>query len=64
MSNRMKRYETQMERYFKGTKTVFIVSHTLGLIEQHSTRALFLMDGKIQADGDQKDVIAEYKKTV
>lgn len=56
--------EAHIERYFKGTKTVFIVSHSLSLIEKYSTRVVFLAGGKIQADGGAKEVITEYRKTV
>lgn len=40
--------------------TVLFVSHDLGLVKQLSHRAIFLLDGKIQAEGEPKHVIDKY----
>jgi lipopolysaccharide transport system ATP-binding protein len=40
--------------------TVLFVSHDLGLVKQLSHRAIFLLDGQIQAEGDPKHVIDKY----
>jgi ABC-type polysaccharide/polyol phosphate transport system ATPase subunit len=40
--------------------TVLFVSHDLGLVKQLSHRAIFLLDGRIQAQGEPKHVIDKY----
>jgi ABC-type polysaccharide/polyol phosphate transport system ATPase subunit len=40
--------------------TVLFVSHDLGLVKQLSRRAIFLLNGKIEAQGDPKHVIDKY----
>jgi ABC-type polysaccharide/polyol phosphate transport system ATPase subunit len=40
--------------------TVLFVSHDLGLVKQLSDRAIFLLDGKIEAEGEPKHVIDKY----
>ncbi len=40
--------------------TVLFVSHDLGLVKQLCDRAIFLTDGRIQAEGDPKHVIDRY----
>jgi lipopolysaccharide transport system ATP-binding protein len=40
--------------------TVLFVSHDLGLVKQLSHRAIFLMNGKIEAEGEPKHVIDKY----
>src|ERR1700728_394388 len=40
--------------------TVLFVSHDLGLVKQLSNRAIFLMNGRIQAEGEPKHVIDKY----
>jgi lipopolysaccharide transport system ATP-binding protein len=40
--------------------TVLFVSHDLGLVKQLSNRAIFLLNGRIQAEGDPKHVIDKY----
>ena len=44
--------------------TVVLVSHDLGLVKQLCNRAIFLMDGHIQAAGDPNDVINRYVGSV
>jgi ABC-type polysaccharide/polyol phosphate transport system ATPase subunit len=44
--------------------TVIFVSHDLGLVKQISSRAIFLLDGRIQAEGSPADVINRYVGTV
>jgi lipopolysaccharide transport system ATP-binding protein len=44
--------------------TVACVSHDLGLIKQISNRAIFLLDGRIQAEGSPIDVVNRYVGTV
>jgi lipopolysaccharide transport system ATP-binding protein len=40
--------------------TVLFVSHDLGLVKQLSHRAIFLLNGKIEAQGEPKHVIDKY----
>jgi ABC-type polysaccharide/polyol phosphate transport system ATPase subunit len=40
--------------------TVLFVSHDLGLVKQLSNRAIFLLNGRIEAEGDPKHVIDKY----
>ena len=40
--------------------TVLFVSHDLGLVKQLSDRAIFLLNGRIQAEGEPKHVIDKY----
>src|SRR6202040_3264005 len=40
--------------------TVLFVSHDLGLVKQLSDRAILLLGGKIEAEGEPKDVINRY----
>src|ERR1700735_5090149 len=40
--------------------TILFVSHDLGLVKQLSNRAIFLMNGKIEAEGQPKHVIDKY----
>lgn len=42
---------------------VVLVTHNLGEIRQTCSRALWLDDGEIVADGDAEDVIAQYEAT-
>jgi ABC-type polysaccharide/polyol phosphate transport system ATPase subunit len=44
--------------------TVIFVSHDLGLVKQIANRALFLLDGRIQEQGNPADVINRYVGTV
>lgn len=40
--------------------TILFVSHDLGLVKQLSHRAIFLLNGRIQAEGNPNDVINRY----
>jgi len=40
--------------------TVLFVSHDLGLVKQLSDRAIFLLNGRVAAEGDPRDVINRY----
>ncbi|MDP9170593.1 MAG: ABC transporter ATP-binding protein [Acidobacteriota bacterium] len=40
--------------------TILFVSHDLGLVKQLSQRAIFLLDGQIQAQGEPRHVIDKY----
>jgi lipopolysaccharide transport system ATP-binding protein len=40
--------------------TVLFVSHDLGLVKRLSTRAIFMLNGEIAAEGEPKDVVNRY----
>jgi ABC-type polysaccharide/polyol phosphate transport system ATPase subunit len=40
--------------------TVLFVSHDLGLVKQLSDRAIFLLNGRVEAEGEPRDVINRY----
>ena len=40
--------------------TIFLVSHSMGVIKKTCTRALWLEQGVLRADGDPKEVVAAY----
>src|SRR4029077_6123844 len=40
--------------------TILFVSHDLGLVKQLSDRAIFLLNGRIEAEGEPKHVIDKY----
>jgi len=40
--------------------TILFVSHDLGLVKQLSTRAVFLLNGRVEAEGEPKHVIDRY----
>jgi len=40
--------------------TVILVSHDLGLVKQICHRGIFLLDGRMQAEGDPADVVNRY----
>ena len=44
--------------------TVIFVSHDMGLVKQICDRAVFLMEGRVQAEGSPADVINRYVGTV
>jgi len=46
----------------EGSKTVIIVSHNFTIMEQMCTRLIMIEKGKIKANGDPAEVIAEYSK--
>ncbi len=58
-SFQQKCFET-FTRFREDGKTIVLVTHNLGLIEQFADRALLLRDGHIQALGAPGDVIARY----
>ncbi len=50
----------KLEELKESGVTIVFVSHDLGLVKQICTRAIFLMDGRIQAAGDPSDVVNQY----
>jgi len=52
----------KLEELKDSEKTIVIVSHNLDSIKQLCNRAIWIKDGKIEKDGNPKDVIKEYLK--
>jgi ABC-type polysaccharide/polyol phosphate transport system ATPase subunit len=48
-------------RFRSEGKTIVLVTHDLGTIEEHAERTLLLRGGKVEALGDTADVIAHYR---
>jgi ABC-type polysaccharide/polyol phosphate transport system ATPase subunit len=44
--------------------TLFLVSHSLDVVESTCTRAIWLDHGRVQADGDTLDVIMQYRNRI
>lgn len=43
-------------------QTIVIISHTLGIIQQHCTRCMWLEKGEVKVIGDTNDVLKEYQE--
>jgi len=52
----------KFEEYKAQGKTVILVSHDVGKIEQYCDEAMLINNGKIIKLGEPKDVVEEYKK--
>ncbi len=52
----------KLKELSNSNRTIIIVSHSLGSIQSLCNRAIWINDGKIQMDGNTKDVIEEYLK--
>jgi ABC-type polysaccharide/polyol phosphate transport system ATPase subunit len=52
----------KLEELAQSDKTIVIVSHSLGSVEQLCKRAIWINDGKIAMDGNCKEVCEEYLK--
>ena len=52
----------KLESLRKSGKTIVIVSHSLGAVENLCDRAIWIHEGRVQRDGKCKDVIEEYLK--
>src|SRR5699024_3793726 len=54
------RIQEMMER----AKAVVIVTHSMNFVEKVCTRAIWIEKGKIRADGDAEEVVAEYREVM
>lgn len=54
----------KFEELRKKGVTVVLVSHDLGLVKQLCDRAIFLMEGRVEAEGEPSDVINRYVGSV
>jgi len=52
--------QERIESFFKADKAVVIVSHSMELLRQYCSRAAWLEQGVIKADGDAHEIIAQY----
>lgn len=52
----------KLEELRDSDKTIVIVSHSLGSLEKLCSRGVWIHEGKIQKDGNIKDVVEEYLK--
>lgn len=52
----------KLEQLRASGKTIVIVSHSLGAIEQLCDRAIWIHDGEVKKDGKAKETIEEYLK--
>jgi ABC-type polysaccharide/polyol phosphate transport system ATPase subunit len=50
------------QRFREAGKTIVLVTHGLGTLEEHADRVLLMRDGRIEMIGEPNDVIAEYLK--
>jgi teichoic acid transport system ATP-binding protein len=55
---------TRMQDMLEDAKTVVLVTHSLSLVEKVCTRVIWLQKGKILYDGNPKEAVALYKKSV
>src|SRR5690625_3133416 len=54
------RIQEMMER----AKAVIIVTHSMNFVEQVCTRAIWIDRGKIRADGDAEESVAQYREVM
>ena len=50
------------KRFRAEGKTIVLITHDLGMIEEHADRTLLLRHGKVEALGSTADVIARYRE--
>lgn len=54
----------KMDDFKKQGKTIVVVGHDLGLVEQWCDTALLLAGGHVTAQGDPSDVVAAYRRSL
>ena len=54
----------RMQEMIEDAKTVILVTHSLNVVEQVCTRAIWLQEGSLRFDGDPKEAVALYKNAV
>lgn len=52
----------EFNKYKKMGKTIVLVSHDIGKVEEYCDRVMLLRNGKIEKIGDTKEVVGEYNK--
>lgn len=58
----VKRASNRMKEVLDGAGTVFLVSHSPGMVQEHCNRAIWLHLGEIIADGDPAEISTLYTK--
>lgn len=53
---------TKMAEFRKSGKTIVFVSHRLGLVEELGDRVALLHNGRIEASGEPRQVVSEYRR--
>lgn len=54
----------KMKEIVKNSKIVLIVSHNINFIEKNCTKAIWINEGQVEAQGDPVEVIHQYKAKV
>ncbi len=60
--NFQKKSMKRIQEMIHGGSTVIIVSHSIGVITKHCTRAIWIEKGKLMADGNPEKVCEKYVK--
>jgi ABC-2 type transport system ATP-binding protein/lipopolysaccharide transport system ATP-binding protein len=60
----MAKAHKRMEAFVQGSSILVLASHSLPLLEQWCDRGVYLREGRVEAMGDIKDVIAAYQRAV
>ena len=56
-----KKAASEMKEIVKNARMVLIVSHDLGFIEEHCTKAIWIDKGEVKAIGEPKNICEQYK---
>lgn len=51
----------RIQEMMEGAKAVIIVSHSMRFVEQVCTRAIWIDQGRVRADGDAEKIVDEYR---
>lgn len=51
----------RIQEMMEGAKAVIIVSHSMRFVEQICTRAIWIDQGRVRADGDAEKIVDEYR---
>jgi ABC-type polysaccharide/polyol phosphate transport system ATPase subunit len=54
--------DARMDQFMNSGKIVVIASHALGAVSERCSRALWIKEGRIVADGPAVDVVADYTR--
>src|SRR5699024_7491021 len=54
----------RIKEMMDSAKAVVIVSHSMHFVERVCTRAIWIDEGKMRADGDAEEIVAQYRKAM
>ena len=54
----------RLDAFKTENKAIILVTHSLGVVEQWCTRAIWLEDGHVREDGDPRWVVSQYRQHV